>query len=82
MGSLHRTNPEDQAKLAALSSRERQVLTLIAHGKSAKGIALILGISPRTVNLHAASIVRKLGAANRLHAVAMAVRGGLLASDS
>jgi two-component system, LuxR family, response regulator FixJ len=76
-----RTNPDDQGRLAALSLRERQVLALVARGKSAKGIALILEISPRTVNLHAASIVRKLGAENRLEAVAIAVRGGLLAPD-
>jgi DNA-binding CsgD family transcriptional regulator len=38
-------------------------------------------ISPRTVNLHAASIIRKLGAENRVHAVAIAVRGGFLATD-
>ena len=63
-------------KLAALSARERQVLALIARGKSAKGIGLILKISPRTVNVHSASIVRKLGADNRLQAVAMAVACG------
>ena len=81
MGSPHRTNPDDQGRLAALSPRERQVLALVARGKSAKGIGLILKISPRTVNLHAASIIRKLGAENRLQAVAIAVRGGLLAPD-
>jgi DNA-binding NarL/FixJ family response regulator len=81
MDSMHRTNADDRERLAALSPRERQVLALVARGKPAKGIALILDISPRTVNLHAASIVHKLGAENRLQAVAIAVRGGLLAPD-
>ena len=73
--------PDGQERLAVLSPRERQVLTLIARGKSAKGIGLILKISPRTVNVHSASIIRKLGADNRLQAVAIAVRAGLLAKD-
>jgi DNA-binding NarL/FixJ family response regulator len=81
MNSRHRTHADDREKLAALSPRERQVLALVARGKSAKGIGLILEISPRTVHLHAASIIRKLGAENRLQAVAIAVRGGLLAPD-
>ncbi len=49
--------------------------------RSAKSIGLILNISPRTVSVHSASIVRTLGADNRLQAVAMAVRGGLLAPE-
>jgi DNA-binding NarL/FixJ family response regulator len=81
MISPHRTNADDRGRLAALSPRERRVLALVARGRSAKGIAQILEISPRTVNLHAASILRKLGAENRLEAVAIAVRGGLLAPD-
>jgi len=81
MNSLQRTNPDQDGKLAALSPRERQVLVLVARGKSAKSIALLLKISPRTVNVHSAAIVRKLGVENRLQAVAVAVRGGLLAPD-
>ena len=81
MNSLQRTNSDDVTKLAALSPRERQVLALIARGKSARSIGLILKISPRTVNVHSAAIVRKLGAENRLQAVALAVRAGLLAPD-
>jgi two-component system response regulator FixJ len=78
MASARRTDLPDRERLAELSARERQVLGLIARGKSAKGIALLLDISPRTVHLHSASIVRKLGADSRLQAVAMAVRAGLL----
>jgi DNA-binding CsgD family transcriptional regulator len=81
MGPPHRAHVDEHARLAALSPRERQVLTLIARGKSARSIGSILSISPRTVNVHSASIVRKLGAANRLRAVALAVRAGLLARE-
>jgi len=81
MNSPRRTNSEDMERLAALSARERQVLALVALGKSAKGIGLILDISPRTVNFHVGSAIRKLGAENRLRAVAIAVRGGILARE-
>ncbi len=81
MSSSRRTNRQDREKLAALSPRERQVLGLIARGRSAKGIGLLLGISARTVHLHSSSIVRKLGAESRLQAVAIAVRAGLLTAD-
>jgi LuxR family quorum sensing-dependent transcriptional regulator len=67
--------------LAALSPRERQVLTLFAHGKSAKSVAQVLEISPRTVDVHSGSIIRKLGAENRMHAVAIAIRAGILKQD-
>ena len=47
-----------------LTERERQVATLIADGASSKQAALALGISPRTVELHRAHIMEKLGARN------------------
>ena len=81
MSSPHRANPAGHSPLAALSPRELHVLALVARGKSARSIGLILKISPRTVSVHSASIVRKLGVENRLQAVAVAVRGGLLAPD-
>ncbi len=64
-----------------MSPRERQVLRLLARGKSVKSIGLVLEISPRTVNVHVASTVRKLGAENRLQAVVIAIRSGLPARD-
>jgi hypothetical protein len=45
-----------------------------ARGKSAKGIAQILKISPRIASVHSAAIVRKVGVENRLQAVAIEVR--------
>jgi len=57
-----------------LSEREREVLTWIAAGKSSWEIGEILGIAKRTVDEHASLATRKLGAANRTHAVAIAFR--------
>jgi DNA-binding CsgD family transcriptional regulator len=67
--------PVDQPGLTA---REREVLTWISLGKSAWEIGEILGIAKRTVDEHAQTATRKLGAANRTQAVAIAVRAGLI----
>jgi two-component system, NarL family, nitrate/nitrite response regulator NarL len=61
-----------------LTSREVQVLELLAEGLANKGIAARLGISDQTVKFHVASISGKLGAVNRTDAVRRAVRRGLI----
>jgi DNA-binding NarL/FixJ family response regulator len=60
-----------------LSRREIEILSFLADGKSTKNIARQLGVSPRTIEAHSASIMRKLGAANRVQAVVMAIRAGI-----
>jgi DNA-binding NarL/FixJ family response regulator len=62
-----------------LTSREREVLALLAEGLPNKAIAGALGISDQTVKFHVAAIIGKLGAANRTDAVRRAVRRGLVA---
>ncbi len=54
----------DNAKLAALTARERDVLEHAAKGLHAKEIAAKLGISPRTVEVHKTRIMEKLGVRN------------------
>ena len=66
-------SPPCRAK-AGLTTREREVLQWIANGKSALEIGEILAISKRTVDEHTQSALRKLGAANRAQAVAIALR--------
>ena|SRR3989442_13496718 len=61
-----------------LTSREIDVLELLAEGLANKAIAARLGISDQTVKFHVASICGKLGAANRTDAVRRAVRRGLI----
>jgi len=56
-----------------LTSREIEVLTWVARGESARKIAEILKITKRTVDAHVLSAVRKTGAANRTHAVVIAM---------
>lgn len=52
------------ARLALLTDRERQVLDLIVAGKANKTIAHELSISPRTVEIHRARVMEKMGAGN------------------
>ena len=58
---------------ASLTAREREVLTWSAHGKSSWEIGEILHISKRTVDEHTQAATRKLGAANKTQAVALAL---------
>ena len=55
---------EAQAALAKLSQRERQVMALMIRGLHNRHIALELRISPRTVEVHKARVMEKLGAKN------------------
>lgn len=50
-----------------LTSRERDVLELVVAGESNKSAAGLLGISDRTVEVHRARVMEKLGAANTAH---------------
>ncbi len=78
-GAIERTGEEDEAFDEPLTSREIQVLELLAEGLANKAIAARLGISDQTVKFHVASISGKLGAVNRTDAVRRAVRRGLIA---
>jgi DNA-binding CsgD family transcriptional regulator len=57
----------------SLTPRELEVITWVARGKSAWEIGEILGIAKRTVDEHAQTATRKLGAVNRTQAVALAL---------
>jgi len=76
--------PEIAARLlervprTALSSRESEILTLIAHGKSNKEIAAGLSISEGTVRVHASNLFAKLGCSDRAQAVSEAFRRGII----
>ncbi len=55
---------ESDPRLSVLTRRERQVIELVVAGKFNKSIADILGISTKTVELHRASLMSKLGVRN------------------
>ncbi|HEY5012107.1 MAG TPA: AAA family ATPase [Acidimicrobiia bacterium] len=60
-----------------LTDREREVLALVAQGRTNRQIAEALFISPKTASVHVSNILTKLGVANRGEAAAVARRLGL-----
>jgi two-component system, NarL family, response regulator NreC len=62
----------------ALSEREREVLQLVAEGKSSKEIADVLTISPATVETHRTHVLQKLGLRNTAEVVRFAARRGIV----
>ncbi|MGH3227887.1 MAG: helix-turn-helix transcriptional regulator [Streptosporangiaceae bacterium] len=72
----------DGAVLTTLTSREREVLRLIAAGRSNREIASVLFIAPKTASVHVSNILGKLGAASRTEAAAIAHREGLTTEPS
>jgi PAS domain S-box-containing protein len=66
------------ARGAELTTREVEILRLLAKGATTKGIAAELHISRATVNNHIQHILQKLNAHNRLEAIRRAERAGLI----
>jgi len=62
----------------ALTGRECQVLKLAANGNANRQIAHLLGVSEETVKTHMRSILSKLDARDRTHAVTIALRRGII----
>ena len=61
-----------------LTGREREVLAVAAEGLTARQIATRLGVRERTVTTHLGRIYGKLGVGNRLSAIRMAARSGMV----
>ena len=72
-----RDEPDDDT-FDKLTEREKQVLQYIAHGKSNKEIAAILGLSVNTIAVHRANLMSTLGVHKAAELVLYAVRKGLV----
>lgn len=67
-----------EAQERLLTHRQSEVLLWIARGLPYKQAAKTLGISAQTVKNHMEVVRQKLGAYNTPHAIAIAIRGGLV----
>jgi DNA-binding NarL/FixJ family response regulator len=72
------THPIDEARLAPLTAREREVLTLVARGLSNHEIGAELFLSPLTAKTHVSRIMTKLDARDRVQLVVIAYETGLV----
>lgn len=68
----------DTPELASLSDREREVLALVADGKTAPEIAKLLGISVHTANRHRANLMEKLNIHSKTELVKLALKLGVI----
>jgi len=72
---------EVEARVAALSKRERDVLDGLVAGRANKQIAFDLGISPRTVEIYRANLMNKMQAGSLSELVRMALMVGILGQN-
>jgi two-component system response regulator FixJ len=74
---LEKLSEQGQARLSRLTERERDVFNGLIMGKTNKGIARDLGISPRTIEIHRARVMEKLEARTLSDVVRLALALGL-----
>ncbi len=77
-GTATRSPHRSSYRLPPLTTREDQVLKLLAAGKNTNDIADILEIRPLTARNHISRLLTKLGCRSRLQAVALGTRAGLI----
>ena len=71
-----------KSPLEDLTSRQREILQLIAEGQTTKAIALMLNLSPKTVEYHRAELMRRLNIFDIPGLVRFALRTGLIVQET
>jgi DNA-binding NarL/FixJ family response regulator len=70
--------PTNKPPAPHLTSREREIVQLLAEGKSTKEIAITLGLSVKTAETHRSNLMRKLGLHSVGEVVLYAVRNNIV----
>jgi len=78
LGDLHKRPDKTTRAVVELTSRQRQILQLVAEGKQNKEIADILSVSVKTVEFHRACLMSKLGAHTVAELTRFAIQEGLI----
>lgn len=78
LDSFNRIDKIENPKVNHLTERELECVFWACEGKTAWEMSHIIGVTERTINFHLTSVIKKLGASNRQHAVAKAVLYGLV----
>jgi two-component system, LuxR family, response regulator FixJ len=78
MGSVKLREAVARSRIGRLTRREREVLTGVASGLSNRLIGEKLAISPRTVEIHRANMLNKMGAAHTSEAIRIAIEAALI----
>ncbi|HET9132435.1 MAG TPA: response regulator transcription factor [Terriglobia bacterium] len=81
MASVKGRAPYGEGPSIRLTQREREVLQLVAEGRTIRGIAAILQIAVRTVVFHKCNIMDKLGARTTADLTQHAIRAGLISLE-
>jgi DNA-binding NarL/FixJ family response regulator len=76
---IQRLDRGDGSKLASLTRREREVLALLADGRTTGEVAVALSISVMTVQSHVKNVLAKLGVHSKVEAIRSAWRAGAIA---
>ncbi len=80
-GMLHRPAAPEDISLDQLTARQREILQMIAEGKSTKEIAFVLDVSVKTVETHRGALMERLGIRDIAGLVVYAIRHGILDID-
>jgi DNA-binding NarL/FixJ family response regulator len=76
--AMRRNQPEGSSDTGILSSREREIVQLVAEGRTSKEVATRLGISVKTAETHRASVMRKLRLETLSDLIRYAIRNHLI----
>ncbi len=79
---VNRKETELKKSLMQLTPRQREVLQLLAEGKSPKDIAVLLNVSVKTVDFHKTRLMEQLGLHSTLALCKFAIAEGLVSADS
>lgn len=69
---------DDDGELTLLTNREREIMQLVAEGRTSAEIGLMLSIAPRTVETHRANLMKKLQLRSMPDLIRYAIRNGVL----